>query len=133
MKDQCGGRVSPLKCQRCRGVKHTCLVPVPTHEADRGSTGIESEPLNALGWKGPSKSPSKSNAPCHGQGLLQLNQAAQIPDQPHFDWRRDIHSFPGQPVLMSQHPLCKECLCYVQSKSALFQFLTVAPHLVTTG
>ncbi|KAK4807192.1 hypothetical protein QYF61_024312 [Mycteria americana] len=72
---------------------------------------------------------------CHGQGHLSLDQVAQSliqPDLEHFQgW--GIHNFSGQPVPVSHHPHRKAFLPYVQSKSTLFQFKSVAPCPVTTG
>ncbi|KAK4818789.1 hypothetical protein QYF61_019135 [Mycteria americana] len=73
--------------------------------------------------------------PCHGQGHLSLDQVAQSTIQPgleHFQGG-GIHNFSEQSVPVAYHPHCKKFLPYVQSKSTLFQFQTIAPCPITTG
>ena len=69
------------------------------------------------------------------QGHFSLDQVAQSPIQPDFEqfqwW--GIHNFSGQCVPVSYYPHPKKILPCAQSKSAHFQFKTVAPCPVTTG
>jgi len=66
---------------------------------------------------------------CHGQGHLQLDQAAQSPLQPgleHFQGGGS-HSFSGQPVPVPHHPHSEEFPSYIYSKSTVFQFKAMTP------
>jgi len=72
--------------------------------------------------------------PCHEQGHLPLDRAAQSSIQPGLGHCQGggSHSFSGQPVPVFHHPHGEEFLPDIQSKSALFQFTAVPPCPVTT-
>jgi len=87
-----------------------------------------------FGFKGTFKD-HLAQPPCHGQGYLSPDQVAQSPIKPVFEhflgW--GIHSFSRQPVPVSYHPHHKIFLPYIQPKSTLLQFKTIASCPVTTG
>jgi len=72
--------------------------------------------------------------PCHGQGHLPPDQAAQSLVQPGLEDCQGggSHSFSGQPVPGPHHPQSKEFLPYIQSKSPLFQFKAITPCPIST-
>jgi len=72
--------------------------------------------------------------PCHGQGHLLPDQAAQTPVQPGLERCQGggSHSFSGQPGPGPHHPHGEDFLSHVQSKSTLSQFKAITPCPIPT-
>lgn len=71
--------------------------------------------------------------PCYGQWHIPLDDDAQSSIQSgheHFQ-RWDIHSFSDQPVPLPHHPLSKEFLPIIWSKSTLFYFKAITSCSIT--
>jgi len=87
--------------------------------------GVPSQIIKWFGLAGTFKG-HLTQAPCHKQGHLQLDQVAQSPVQ------HDLECFQGWGTdHLPGHR--KKFLPYIQSESPLFQFKTITPCPTTTG